>query len=73
MRIAIVLDTAGTDAEVYELEEDAPEITGAHVGTFPLPGHMVAAMLGLPPEPIDAATRDLPPAQGHNPRGSAYV
>lgn len=72
MKLAIILDTDGTDGTVYELEsaetieeEDDPSagprrlLIKEAVGTFPIPGAILAAMIGLDPAaPIEAPTRD---------------
>lgn len=82
MKLCIVFDTAGTDGLVYELEPDcvleegdtADElgvrlIVKESIGSFPIPGAVLAAMMGIPdtagppgfPGAIAAPTRDASP------------
>lgn len=77
MILAIVIDTDGDEGACYELDSCTPQpvesptgdpVPGEwfgvseKVGDFPLSGHMVAAMIGLPipghTRPIDVASID---------------
>jgi hypothetical protein len=73
MKLALILDTEQPNGHVYELEgyalrthgPDGPDLdfkVKEYVGEFPLPGAMLAQMIGLDPDPapsaFDAITHD---------------